>query len=359
MSGPPSISSFQSDKPLLEHLTIDLLITIFSHTFMNPGFAILLPLAYRAQTYHYNSPPFIYSSIYAGIVIVLFVWKFINKRLAFGKKREFDWTEEVVVITGGSSGLGLLIAETYGMRGVSVAVLDVREPEGGEARNVAYYKCDVGDRKQVEAAAKEIERDLGTPTVLINNASIVHGKSVLDLTYDEIDKTFQSNTLSAFYTTKQFLPGMKRLNKGSLITISSVLSSVAPANTSAYSASKAALKAFHSCVTAELAGTHPGIKTLLVCPGQLQTPMFEGVDTPSNFFAPVLEPVEVAKEIIAAIDEGAGGIIAMPAYARWIGIMDILPVSFQRGLRWLSGCDTAMTGFKGRGEIKEEEGDDE
>lgn len=155
---------------------------------MNPGFALLLPLAYRAQTYHYLSPPFIYSSIYFVIVTVLFVWKFVNKRLAFGEKRDFDWTEEVVVITGGSSGLGLLIAETYGMRGVSVAVLDVREPEGGEARNVSFYKCDVGDRKQVAAAAKEIERDLGTPTVLINNAAIVHGKGILELTDEEIEK---------------------------------------------------------------------------------------------------------------------------------------------------------------------------
>ena len=93
----------------------------------------------------------------------------------------------MVVITGGASGLGLLIAEVYGMRGVTVAVLDVREPEGGEARNVEFYKCDVGDRKQVEAVAKDIERDLGTPTVLINNAAIVNGKKILDLSAEEIE----------------------------------------------------------------------------------------------------------------------------------------------------------------------------
>jgi len=95
--------------------------------------------------------------------------------------------EEVVVITGGASGLGLLIAEVYGMRGVTVAVLDVREPEGGEARNVEFYKCDVGDRKQIEAVAKDIERDLGTPTVLINNAAIVNGKKILDLSAEEFE----------------------------------------------------------------------------------------------------------------------------------------------------------------------------
>lgn len=147
---------------------------------------------------------------------------------------------------------------------------------------------------------------------------------------------------------------MQRLNKGSIITISSVLSSIAPANLSDYAASKAALKSLHHSLTAEIKTSHPGIKTLLVCPGQLQTPLFDGVNTPSNFFAPVLEPVEVAKEIIAAIDEGAGGEVAMPAYARWIGIMDLLPVSVQKGLRYMSGCDRAMVGFKGRGAVKEE-----
>lgn len=73
------------------------------------------------------------------------------------------------------------------MRGVSVAVLDVRKPEGGEARNVSFYKCDVGDRSQVAAAAKEIERDLGTPTVLINNAAIAYGKGILELSDGEIE----------------------------------------------------------------------------------------------------------------------------------------------------------------------------
>jgi NAD(P)-dependent dehydrogenase (short-subunit alcohol dehydrogenase family) len=103
----------------------------------------------------------------------------------------------------------LLIAEVYGLRGASVAVLDVRELEVGEARGVEFYKCDVGDREQVESVAKEIEEDvgsplcvlrpqmltvscdtkqLGTPTILINNAAIAHGKSILDLSHDEIEQ---------------------------------------------------------------------------------------------------------------------------------------------------------------------------
>ncbi|KAG0635138.1 hypothetical protein HOY80DRAFT_472383 [Tuber brumale] len=353
MSNPPSSSSFQSDKPLLHHLTIDLILAILNHTFLNPIFAWLIPLAYRAQTFQYHHPPFYLSAAYAAFVTVLWIAKQVNRRLAYGNRREFDWVEEVVVITGGASGLGLLIAEVYGMKGVTVAVLDVREPEGGEARNVEFYKCDVGDRKQVEAVAKDIERDLGTPTVLINNAAIVNGKRVLELSAEEIETNFKTNLLSSFYTIKQFLPGMLRLNRGSIITISSVLSSIAPAQLSDYAASKAALKSLHSSLTAELAD-QPGIKTLLVTPGQLSTPLFYGVKTPSNFFAPVLEPVDVAKEIIAAIDGGLGGHISMPVYSRWIGVMEVLPASVQKFLRWASGADRAMAGFKGRKVLDQE-----
>lgn len=64
------------------------------------------------------------------------------------------------MITGGASGLGLLVAEVYGMRGATVAVLDVRDLESGEARGVSHYKCDVGNREEVARVAVEIERDV-------------------------------------------------------------------------------------------------------------------------------------------------------------------------------------------------------
>lgn len=93
------------------------------------------------------------------------------------------------MITGGASGLGLLIAEVYGMRGVSVAVLDVNDvPEGGEARNVTFYKCDVGDFEQVKKVGERIEEELGAPTVVINNAAVMYGKNIMDLEPTEIER---------------------------------------------------------------------------------------------------------------------------------------------------------------------------
>lgn len=84
----------------------------------------------------------------------------LNRQIAYSKAREVDLSEEVIVITGGASGLGLLVAEVYGMRGATVAVLDVRDLESGEARGVSYYKCDVGNKEEVARVAVEIERDV-------------------------------------------------------------------------------------------------------------------------------------------------------------------------------------------------------
>jgi NAD(P)-dependent dehydrogenase (short-subunit alcohol dehydrogenase family) len=73
--------------------------------------------------------------------------------------------EEVIVITGGASGLGLLIAEVYGMRGATVAVLDVLDLESGDARGVTAYKCDVGDKAQVAKVAAQIEKEVRLPSL--------------------------------------------------------------------------------------------------------------------------------------------------------------------------------------------------
>jgi len=97
---------------------------------------------------------------YASFLTMMFFLGVLNRQIAYSKPRKVDLSEEVIVITGGASGLGLLIAEVYGMRGASVAVLDVKELESGEARGVSSYKCDIGDKEQLKRVAVEIERDV-------------------------------------------------------------------------------------------------------------------------------------------------------------------------------------------------------
>ncbi|KAF3917460.1 hypothetical protein ABW21_db0208793 [Orbilia brochopaga] len=346
MEAPVTPSDFTTDKPILSLINIDLLVQVTHITLLHPIGAWMLPLSLRALTFQYHHPPLWGSILYAVIVTLYWLLQQLNIRLAYGRNREFDKTEEVLVITGGASGLGLLIAQIYGMRGLSVAVLDVNEPEF-DVQNVEFYKCDVGNYEEVKAASKRVIEDLGQPTVLINNAAVAHGKTILDLEVSEVQSTFNSNVLSNFWTIKEFLPGMVEAKRGTIVTISSVLAQIGPKQCSDYAASKAAVRILHESLTAEVA-EYPDIKTILVCSGQISTPLFDGLETPSTFFAPVLEPVDVAKEIMNAIDSGSAGTLELPLYARWIAVMHVLPVSFQRLLRWWSGCDQAMKTFRGR-----------
>ena len=90
-------------------------------------------------------------------------------------------------------------------------------------------------------------------------------------------------------------------NRGYIITIASVLGYMSPARLSAYGASKSGLIALHESLTYELGSPslNPhGIKTLLVCPGQLKTGMFQGVKTPSTILAPELDPKFVASYVV-------------------------------------------------------------
>jgi hypothetical protein len=84
------------------------------------------------------------------------------------------------------------------------------------------------------------------------------------------------------------------------------------------------------------------IKTILVAPGQLGTPLFESVQTPSNFLAPIVEPVELAKEIVRMIEIGESGNIRMPFYSQWAPVLLALPVGVQAIVRRWSGLDQAM-----------------
>jgi len=141
-----------------------------------------------------------------------------------------------------------------------------------------------------------------------------------------------------------------------------VLGRLGAANLTDYAAAKAGLIALHASLREELAlaqrsgsGSDGGsagsqnIRMVLVTPGQLGTGLFAGVESPSSFLGPVVEAVEVARAIVAVVDEGMSGEVSLPLYAGWVWVLDGLPGSLRRVVRWASGVDRAMGGFVGRG----------
>ncbi|KAL3959867.1 short-chain dehydrogenase/reductase family protein [Purpureocillium lilacinum] len=349
MARPPNYPRPPQHDSWFAPLSVDLFLKVLYVTLLHPFVCWIIPLCLRARTVKWEAPPMLFAFAWATLVSLGWAAAAVNRRVAYGAPREVDLGEEVIVVTGGASGLGMLVAEVYGMRGATVAVLDVNEMENGEARGVTYYKCDVSDKAQVARVAAEIEKDLGTPTVLINNAAIVVGKSFLNLTLDDIDTSLGTNLLGPFYCLKAFLPALIRSGRGgTIVNVSSVIGHLGAARLTDYAAAKAGLTALHRSLAAELRETHPEIRTVLVTPGQVSTPLFYGVQTPSAFLAPVVEPVDVARDIIAAVDAGTGGWAAMPLYARWVDWYNVLPAGVQVLARRLSGIDRGMRTFVGR-----------
>ncbi|KAJ5347817.1 hypothetical protein MYU51_009879 [Penicillium brevicompactum] len=332
--------------PQPTRFTIDFILTVLSKSLFNPFLAWILVLCLRAHVTPQSDPAWIATVSYACVLTVVFIARGINERVAHGTPRTVD-DREVVLVTGGASGLGLLIAQIYAMRGTRVAVLDIKEIDEDVSEvfgdDVLYIACDVGDRGALEGAKEKISETLGMPTIIINCAAArINGLPLLELSAGAFEKTISTNLLAAFHLFQVFLPGtIAAENGGTLVTVSSVLGHLTAAGLSDYAASKAGLSALHRTIEAELRGSP--VKTLLVEVGQMTTPLFDWVQAPNNFFAPVLEPVQVAREMVAAIDSGRGGVIRLPAYAKLVNWYAVLPAAVQRVARHLSGIDAAVT----------------
>lgn len=276
------------------------------------------------------------------MVIYVLFWLDSAARNGF-KRHKLDWEDEIVVITGGSGSVGLLLADTLAMRGVTVVVLDINKPQS--QFDVEWYECDVTDEKAVKKAAEEIRKDWGNPTVLINNAGIVNGKSILDLDSADIRKCIDVNLISHYWTIRAFLPDMLEKNHGHIVSVSSAMAWTGVANLSDYCATKAAVQSLHESLRFEIERSKgPLVRSTIISPGLIQSPMFKGIRYGgiAPFVAPVIEPIAVAKKIIAALDVYESQDICIPTYSSLSGLGRFVPFSLVQLTHWLFQADDAM-----------------
>lgn len=218
---------------------------------------------------------------------------------------------KTVLVTGAARGLGRLMALEAAQRGATLALWDVDRPlldvvakevvaAGGRA---VAHTCDVGDRDAVHEAAGLLRRDVGPVDVLVNNAGVVSGRPLLDLTAEDVERTFRVNALSHFWTTQEFLPSMVEHDSGHIVSISSAAGLTGTARLSDYAASKHAVVGFTESLRCELATTAPGVRTTLVCPSYVDTGMFEGAEVRSRRLLPMLRQEDVAAAVIRAVEQ--------------------------------------------------------
>ncbi|HEY9294456.1 MAG TPA: SDR family oxidoreductase [Microlunatus sp.] len=256
-----------------------------------------------------------------------------------------------VLVTGGGSGLGRLMALGAADRGARVLIWDlaaqaaetVRDEiraAGGDAQSQAV---DVGDREAVRVAGVAA----GRVDVLINNAGIVTGKDLLDASEEAIERTFRVNTLALFWVTRAFLPGMIERGSGSVVTVASAAGLVGVARQTDYSASKFAAFGFAESLRAELRKLRTGVNSLVVCPYYIDTGMFDGVRTKLPRLLPILRPEYVTRKVLDAIESGKRQLL-LPRLVRTVAPARFLPVPAFDWMMDRFGINSTMDHFRGR-----------
>ncbi|CAG7557505.1 unnamed protein product [Fusarium equiseti] len=254
----------------------------------------------------------------------------------------WSWTNEIAVVTGGSSGIGLSIVQRLTGMGIQVAVLDVQDlpKELQTNERVRFYRCDVTTVESVAEAADAVRRELGHPTILINNAGITSPMPILKMSESFLRKIMGVNLMSLWFTTQQFLPRMIQLNKGHIITVASIASFVALATGADYSATKAGALSFHESLASEIKHFYkaPNVLTTVVHPNFVRTPLVEGfVDRLERGGVRLLTPDDIAKEVVAQIKRRRGGQLIVPKSASAISGIRGWPTWLQEILRDMIG----------------------
>lgn len=204
----------------------------------------------------------------------------------------------IVLVTGGSRGIGLACAERFRALGDHVAVTyhSSPPPEG-----FFGVQCDVTDGEQVDAAFAAIEQEFGgTVEVLVSNAGVTRDGLILRMSEDDFASVIDANLTASYRVTKRAARGMLRARRGRIILMSSVVGLLGAAGQANYAASKAGLVGLARSLARELGSR--GITVNVVAPGPVATDMTAalGEDRLAEIVAAV--PLERA----AAPDEIAG-----------------------------------------------------
>jgi len=195
---------------------------------------------------------------------------------------------KIVVITGGSSGLGKALAQRFAMSGAHLALIARNENKLLQVRQelsalcagqkkVEIFSCDVSDDHAVKQTFTEITETIGVPDILINNAGILREGRFENLSLSTFRETMDIDFYGVLHCTKAVLAAFIKRGSGRIVNISSLGGRMASYGYSAYCSSKFALVGLTDTLRAELKPSN--IQIHLVCPGEFDSPMVEELNT--------------------------------------------------------------------------------
>lgn len=225
---------------------------------------------------------------------------------------------KLIVVTGGSKGIGRAILEKFAAQGFDVATCARNEQELKELEvtlkksfpqiQVFTFKADMADKAQVKSFTSFVAALKRNVDVLVNNAGYFLPGEIVTEPEGTLESMINANLYSAYYTTRGIVPLMKKAKAGHVINICSVASIKAYANGGSYAISKFAMLGMTKCLREEL--KNDGIRVTAVMPGATKTRSWEASSLPDERFmtiediaetiygANALSPRSVIEEII-------------------------------------------------------------
>lgn len=249
------------------------------------------------------------------------------------RRAEYDFRDKVVLITGGSRGLGLVMGRKLTQAGARIAFCARDEEELEQAgKDLAEQggwplplRCDLTQPDQVRNMIRAAEEHFGPIDVLINNAGIIVVGPLATMTRADFEQNLATNFWSAYNTVEAVLPGMRQRRQGRIVNISSIGGKISVPHLLPYSVSKFALLGYSWGLRSELAAD--GIVVTTICPGLMRTgsprhAWFKGQYQAENAWFNIgdslplvtLSAEEAADQILAACRRGdAEAVLSLPA----------------------------------------------
>ncbi|MBQ0118128.1 MAG: SDR family oxidoreductase [Flavobacterium sp.] len=260
--------------------------------------------------------------------------------------------DKTVLITGGASGIGKIMARKVLEKGGNVILWDINPQGLDQTKNeletlgtIATYVVDISNIDTLNATAIQTLKDHPIVDILINNAGIVVGTYFHEHTQEQILKTMSINANAPMLISSHFLPLMIQRNSGHICTIASSASFISNPKMAVYAASKWAAFGWSDSVRIEMKKLKSAVKISTVTPYYINTGMFDGVKS----LIPILDPEKTASKIIRGIEKNTK-VISMPWNMQFIRFFQgIFTINF---FDWfvgdILGIYKTMKDFKGR-----------